>query len=295
MQWDVLVVMTICFLGVTSQERIYCVAGGRKWMEGSSFGTWAEKTPNVAPGGFLAIAENGRAVDLGGGPDAEREGDQEQQGGEQHLPDGDTEGNAQQHGYGRGEGDDGEPDAEAAGGLADHGGEEQEGQYQGDGEGQGELLRVGLVVDQRARRGKEGGIEQVAKNEIEDKEEDEHGKVDARETFDEVLDAVVYALAGLVLRGTLLFSLVLVGGFGAFGGDLGLAVAGGGLLEKVGMGELDTRNQCTGQKHPQGELCKAHKPYAHHLSHHELEGLDATNNDFDNAAGFLLHDAAHHL
>ncbi len=251
--------------------------------------------PNVAPCGFLAIAKNGGAIDAGSSPDAEGEGGEKQEHGEQHLPGRNTEGNAEQHGHRRGEGNDGKPYAEVTGGLVEHGGQEENGQQQGDGEGQGELLRVGIVVDKRARRREEGGVEQIAEHEVEDEEQDDEGVVDVGEPLDEVLDAAVNAFAGFVLCGLVLCSLVLSGGFGAFGGYFGTVAVAGGLLEEVGVGELNARHGEGGEQYPQRKLGEAYKADSHHFAHHELEGFHTAHDDFDNAAGLFFHNAAHYL
>lgn len=167
------------------------------------------EVPYVTPGGFLSVAEDGGTVYLGGSPDAEGEGGQEQKHGKHHLPYGYAEGNAQQHGHGRGEGNEREPGADVSRGLVDHGWQEQHGQQQGNGEGQGELLRVGVVIDKGACRRKERGVEQISEHEIEDKEQDNEAVVDVGEALDKVLQTVVDAFARLVLRGFVLGCLIM--------------------------------------------------------------------------------------
>lgn len=87
----------------------------------------------VAPGEFLPIAQDGGTVDLGGGPNAEWESEQEQHHREYYLPDGHSEGNAEKHGDRRGERNDGKPCADGARRLVDHGRHQQDREYQRDG------------------------------------------------------------------------------------------------------------------------------------------------------------------
>ena len=126
----------------------------------------------ILPSDLVAVVEDGGAIDAAGKSDTQREGTEENGHGEDELPDGDTKGKAHEHCYGRSEGDDGEPKCDGARGLVGERRDEQDGEQQGNGKRDGELLGISLIIRKGANGGKEGGIEQIAEKEVEEEHPD---------------------------------------------------------------------------------------------------------------------------
>ena len=83
---------------------------------------------NIAPCSFLSITEDGTPVDFGCHPYTEGEGDEQQDRRERYLPHRHTKGDAEEHGNGRSEGDEGKPSAETARRRVEHGRQEEHGE-----------------------------------------------------------------------------------------------------------------------------------------------------------------------